>query len=330
QTITIPALEDASFTLTPTCDGAIATITGDTGGTFAFNPMPADGALIDATTGEITNGVPGTMYTVEYTTGGACSASSSQTVTVLPAEDASFSMTPTCSGATAIVTGDTGGTFTFNPSPEDGAMIDTATGEITNGTPEETYTVEYITSGPCPATAILTVSLLASPEDASFNIVSTTCDGATVEITGDTGGVFALNPAPLGNAVINPVTGEITGGASNTNYTIEYTTSGPCPVTTSKTFTTEDCELPPIPQVITPNGDLRNDKFVLEGYEVTSLEIFNRNGIKVYTFKGNYYTNQFEGLSDNGDELPTGTYFYVMRYKQNEVKSAWLYINREK
>src|SRR5690606_31426219 len=221
QTNTNPALEDASFTLTPTCDGAIATITGDTGGTFAFNPMPADGALIDATTGEITNGVPGTMYTVEYTTGGACSASSSQTVTVLPAEDASFSVTPTCSGATAIVTGDTGGTFTFNPSPEDGAMIDTATGEITNGTPEETYTVEYITSGPCPATAILTVSLLASPEDASFNIVSTTCDGATVEITGDTGGVFALNPAPLGNAVINPVTGEITGGASNTNYTIE-------------------------------------------------------------------------------------------------------------
>ncbi|MFV0571921.1 MAG: gliding motility-associated C-terminal domain-containing protein [Xanthomarina gelatinilytica] len=325
QTITIPALEDASFTLTPTCDGAIATITGDTGGTFAFNPMPADGALIDATTGEITNGVPGTMYTVEYTTGGACSASSSQTVTVLPAEDASFSMTPTCSGATAVVTGDTGGTFTFNPSPEDGAMIDTATGEITNGTPEETYTVEYITSGPCPATAILTVSLLASPEDASFNIVSTTCDGATVEITGDTGGVFALNPAPLGDAVINPVTGEITGGASNTNYTIEYTTSGPCPVTTSETFTTDTCV---IPQVITPNGDGVNDSFDLSGFDVSSLEIFNRNGIKVYS--RNNYSNEFIGLSDNGDELPTGTYFYVMRYKQNEERSAWIYINREK
>lgn len=326
QTITIPALEDASFTLTATCDGATATITGDTGGTFAFNPLPGDGAMIDTNTGEITNGISGTAYTVEYTTGGACSASSSQTVTVSPAEDASFSMTPTCSGATAIVTGDTGGTFTFNPSPEDGAMIDTATGEITNGTPEETYTVEYITSGPCPATAILTVSLLASPEDASFNIVSTTCDGATVEITGDTGGVFALNPAPLGNAVINPVTGEITGGASNTNYTIEYTTSGPCPVTTSETFTTDTCV---IPQVITPNGDGNNDSFDLTGHDVNSLEIFNRNGIKVYSFKGSY-TKQFEGISDNGKELPTGTYFYVMKYKGSEVKSAWLYINREK
>src|SRR5690606_12448397 len=119
-----------------------------------------------------------------------------------------------------------------------------------------------------------------------------------------TGGVFALNPAPLGNAVINPVTGEITGGASNTNYTIEYTTSGPCPVSSIETVTTEVCELPPIPQVITPNGDEYNQYFDLTEYDVNSLEIFNRNGIKVYNFKGSY-TTQFEGISDNGDELTT-------------------------
>ncbi|GGG39259.1 T9SS type B sorting domain-containing protein [Bizionia arctica] len=324
QSVTISSQEDATFTLVPTCDGATATITGDSGGTFTFNPVPTDGATIDASTGVITNGVSGTTYTVVYTTAGSCPANSTQTVTVTGTSDASFSMFPTCSGATANITGDMGGTFAFNPEPGDGAVIDPVTGEITNGTPQETYTVEYTTSGTCSEMSSVLVTLLTSPEDASFIIVSITCDNATVEVTGDTGGTFALNPPSQGGAVINPITGEVTGAVSNTNYTIEYTTSGSCPVTTDETFKTETCV---IPQVITPNGDNYNDSFDLTGFDVSSLEVFNRNGIKVYS--RNNYTNEFIGISDNGDELPTGTYFYVMRYQEDKVKSAWVYINRE-
>ncbi|TYA52954.1 gliding motility-associated C-terminal domain-containing protein, partial [Formosa maritima] len=324
QTVTISPLEDASFTITAGCNGATATITGDTGGTFAFNPVPADGATIDPVTGEITNGVSGTAYTVEYTTSGSCQAISSQTVTILPFEDASFSMTPSCNGATATIFGNTGGTFSFNPVPTDGAVIDPVTGEITNGVPEETYFVEYTTSGPCPETGGGFITLLASTEDATFMIDLTKCDGATVILTGDPGGTFALNPPPQGGAIIDPITGEVTGGAPNTNYTIEYTTSGPCPVTSNEIFTTANCV---VPQVITPNGDGYNDSFDLSGFDVSSLEIFNRNGIKVYS--KNNYSNEFEGISDSGDELPTGTYFYVMRYQDNEVRSDWVYINRE-
>jgi gliding motility-associated-like protein len=82
-----------------------------------------------------------------------------------------------------------------------------------------------------------------------------------------------------------------------------------------------------VPQVITPNGDGYNDSFDLSGFDVSSLEVFNRNGIKVYS--KNNYSNEFIGVSDKGDELPTGTYFYVMRYQGDKVKSAWVYINRE-
>jgi gliding motility-associated-like protein len=324
ETITIAALEDASFTLTATCDGATADITGDSGGTFTFNPIPTDGATIDPVTGDVTNGSSGATYTIEYTTAGSCPASSIQMVTVHPDEDASFSMTPTCNGATATIFGDLGGTFSFNPLPTDGAVIDPVTGEITNGVSEETYSVEYTTSGPCPETGSGTITLLASTEVATFD-VTPTCDGATVIITGDLGGTFVLNPPPLGGAVIDSVTGEVTGGAPDTYYTIEYTTSGPCPVTVDETFLTDTCV---IPEVITPNGDGKNDYFDLSGFDVNSLEIFNRNGIKIYS-RGSYL-NEFNGISDNGDELPTGTYFYVMRYRGNEVRSAWLYINREK
>ena len=51
-----------------------------------------------------------------------------------PIPDPSFTVTPTCDGGTVVITGDPGGTFTFNPIPTDGAVIDTATGEVTGGT----------------------------------------------------------------------------------------------------------------------------------------------------------------------------------------------------
>lgn len=73
--------------------------------------------------------------------------------------DSSFSMTPGCLGATATVTGDTGGTFAFNPAPSDGAIIDTSTGMISNGTPGATYTVEYTTSGTCMSTTVVPITL---------------------------------------------------------------------------------------------------------------------------------------------------------------------------
>mgnify|MGYP000325939265 CR=1 FL=1 len=56
-----------SFTISASsCTQATATITGSTGGTFTFNPVPSDGATINSTTGAISNGVPGSSYTVQY------------------------------------------------------------------------------------------------------------------------------------------------------------------------------------------------------------------------------------------------------------------------
>ncbi len=83
-TVTIADQDDASFTFDDFCAGAVNTASGiaTPGGSFAFNPVPSDGATINATTGEISNGVPGTTYSVEYTTNGSCPSSSVETVTV--------------------------------------------------------------------------------------------------------------------------------------------------------------------------------------------------------------------------------------------------------
>lgn len=60
-----------------------------------------------------------------------------------------------------------------------------------------------------------------------------------------------------------------------------------------------------IPNVITPNGDGSNDKFVIDGiiYVSNTVRIFNRWGQEVYS--ANNYRNQWDG----GD-LPDGTYYY--------------------
>ena len=231
-------IPDPSFTVTPTCDGGTVTITGDTGGTFTFNPIPTDGAVIDTATGEVTGGTSATTYTIEYTTAGACPDTSTQDVTVLTSEDSSFTVTPTCDGGTVMITGDTGGTFTFNPIPTDGAVIDTATGEVTGGISATTYTIEYTTAGACPDTSTQDVTVLTS-EDSSFT-VTPTCNGGTVMITGDPGGTFTFNPIPTDGAVIDTATGEVTGGTSATTYTIEYTTvgtAGACPDTSTQDVT---------------------------------------------------------------------------------------------
>lgn len=159
STITINQAPDASFSYTTTCDGGVATIQGDAGGVFSFNPDPGDGALIDSDTGLITNAQPNTAYTVEYIIQNPCFNSSTQTITTLGVDNPSFTLTPVMCGATAEITGDQGGSFSFDVIPTDGAQIDANTGEVSSGTIGNTYQVTYTTNGACPQTETNTVTI---------------------------------------------------------------------------------------------------------------------------------------------------------------------------
>lgn len=77
---------------------------------------------------------------------------------------------------------------------------------------------------------------------------------------------------------------------------------------------------------ISANNDGQNDYFDLEGFNVSQLKIFNRYGIAVYSKAG--YRNQWYGQSDNGDELPDGTYYYLIDFEDRKSTTGWIYINR--
>ncbi len=81
------------------------------------------------------------------------------------------------------------------------------------------------------------------------------------------------------------------------------------------------------PQGISPNNDDLNDSFDLSPFNVVRLEIFNRNGTLVYS--KNNYVDEWFGQTNDGEELPVGTYFYTVVYEGGaKQKSAWVYINR--
>ncbi|MRT93537.1 gliding motility-associated C-terminal domain-containing protein, partial [Ancylomarina sp. 16SWW S1-10-2] len=84
-----------------------------------------------------------------------------------------------------------------------------------------------------------------------------------------------------------------------------------------------------IPTVITPNGDSKNDLFIIKGVDnIKRIEliIFNRRGNRV--FIDTNYKNTWDGTDNQGKELNAETYFYVIKMDNNKVFKGSLVIKR--
>jgi gliding motility-associated-like protein len=86
---------------------------------------------------------------------------------------------------------------------------------------------------------------------------------------------------------------------------------------------------------MSPNGDGYNDVFTIrniEKYPDNELVIFNRWGKEIYRQKGyGTYSRFYNGVDINGQSLPVGTYYYVLRVNtgtKEESFKGFLYINR--
>jgi gliding motility-associated-like protein/uncharacterized repeat protein (TIGR01451 family) len=83
-----------------------------------------------------------------------------------------------------------------------------------------------------------------------------------------------------------------------------------------------------IPNIFTPNGDGKNDLFVLKGLEAypgSQLIVLNRWGNEVY--RSNNYQNNWDGSN-----LADGTYFYVLTRKEtggSTVLKGWVYLKKK-
>jgi len=93
-------------------------------------------------------------------------------------------------------------------------------------------------------------------------------------------------------------------------------------------LTLEECELF-IPEGFSPNGDGKNDLFEISGLENHNytLKVYSRYGVLLY--EGNQDKEFWDGSAKNGNRVPSGTYYYVL--KSNKIEKdikGWVYLNR--
>jgi gliding motility-associated-like protein len=83
-----------------------------------------------------------------------------------------------------------------------------------------------------------------------------------------------------------------------------------------------------LPNGFTPNGDGFNDFYVIkgiQGYPGNKVNIFNRWGNLVFSTQD--YQNNWDGLSNDGNLLPDGTYFIVVDLNKEGTDNVENYID---
>lgn len=334
--LSIPVTPIISVAAATCSSNEVATITNYVAGlTYVFTPS---GPTVNAS-GVISGMTVGTNYVVAASNG-SCSSSDSSSFTInamlaVPATPTITSVAATClvAGSSSISNYNTTFTYTFNPAgPTVGAG-----GVITGMTIGSPYTVTSF-NGTCTSSASVPFSnanVLATPVAPTLSVVnSLICSGETAvfQINGDANTTITYS---INGGSSQTVTLSASGSAtvefesSTTNVVIELSniSNGNCSLvlTESATVLVESCS---IPKGISPNGDGLNDNWDLSAYNIKKVEIFNRYGTKVYS-KSNYENDWF-GQSDSGNELPDGTYYFVIDFTDLETKTGWIYINRER
>ena len=108
-------------------------------------------------------------------------------------------------------------------------------------------------------------------------------------------------------------------------YTVEITDANGCRNTGEVEIEEEPCD-PIFYNVITPNGDPTNQYWVIENFDNTFahlVQIFNRWGQVV--LETNKYDNKWDG-----DDLPDGTYYYIVSYNAKTYTGTITKISSDK
>ncbi|QBZ97027.1 fibronectin type III domain-containing protein [Flavobacterium sangjuense] len=326
---TSPICKNAQATLSPTLAAGFTA-----GGVFSSTA----GLVINSTTGviDLANSTVGT-YTVTCFFApipSTCQVTATSTATIIINPVVTLVTgfnydTPFCANVGSELPNldpgfTTGGTF----SSTTGLIINPSTGAIDLTSTPGTYTVTYT------ATPNVSNCEVSTPGTTQVTIVPP----VTIELTGGCQSVsYILTASPV-NGSFDPDTATYSwhnaaGAEVGTTQSITVTATGVYTVT----ITVDGCSTVSLPfdvdsvfcliqKGISVNNDGLNDTFDLTGYDVKKLTIFNRLGMKVYS--RNNYVDEWGGKSDDGDELPDGTYYFIIDRNNGDTKTGWIYINR--
>ncbi len=163
-------------------------------------------------------------------------------------------------------------------------------------------------------------------EDSPIEFSSQTIDGGTYLWTGPNGFISSSQ-----NPIVLSSTSILVG-----TYFLTVSANG-CPSIPSPiNIIVNNCIVDLfIPEGFSPNNDGINDFFVIRGldnYTNNKIIIFNRWGSKIFEaspYYNNWKGDNLYGLKVGGNDLPTGTYFYLLDLGNgSQIVKGSIYLNR--
>ncbi len=160
----------------------------------------------------------------------------------------------------------------------------------------------------------LTIQRNNSPVDekGTIEIIAPSLVGATYNWSGPNGFNSSQADVLIHDAMLS----------NSGNYTLTITLNN---CSTTLTTQVEVIELPiKIYDYFTPNGDGANDTWTIQSVEKLTnytIRVFSRAGLQVYYSEN--YANDWSGTNQaTGEQLPDGTYFYIIKAEDKEYKGA--------
>ncbi len=220
-----------------------------------------------------------------------------------------------CAGGSLTLTAASGYDYMWTTSDTTQSITIPAT--VTSGTHTYVVIVTDTLTG-CSSSGLTTVDVLDSPVvfagndttlslGSSFGLNASGVPVVSWAWTPNTG----LNSATVSNPVASPVV--------TTTYMVTGTSSNGCSDTDSITITVITDYNVGISNIMTPNGDGYNDRWIIqnvENYPNTKVIVVNREGQVV--FSSDSYDNNWDGTNTYGKALTDGTYYYIVQIPGSE------------
>lgn len=270
-----------------------------------------------------------TFYTVIGTDTNGCSSSATIEVNIngLPTIVASNDDT-ICLGDTITISASGGFAYSWDHGLSPTPSVNP--NEIIFPTITTTYTVIGIDNKGCRNTDQVTVSVIScNPPVANLTASNTSIcindcidftDLTTNSPTNWTWYFFGANPSSSTNQHPTNICYD-TVGSFNVALVVSNT-FGQDSLFLTNYIKVDSCITPPIPPIVTPvvivpnvfspNGDGKNDTFKVDGIEIknVTMKIYNRWGQIV--FESSQAKTGWNGRTNSGNEVPDGTYFYII------------------
>lgn len=270
-------------------------------------------------------------YSVEVRDSNDCTAMAKITLVNPEIPDPSFKFEDFCENESGVLPQSVitpGGKFSFLPPVDDGATIDSLTGEISNAVGGNTYTVYHETPAPCVENFTTTVTVLNAPQ-ANFEAFPITgVPPLTVDIENNSIGADSYlwlfgdgQESTTNNLNFSHVYNDF-GEYSLRLFSL---TDEGCTDTMTQIITVYyDSIRYEFPNVFTPNQDGENDDFHLIFKEnIVSLDIVILNRWGNIVFESDEVDFSWNGrIHNSGETCTEGVYFYKARMKDAHQQSV--------